>query len=67
MMKFPFGTHDDFVDFIANVGQGMNKQTMAPREPAADNVIKVGSMAWILAQTRKREGKEKRERASASF
>jgi predicted phage terminase large subunit-like protein len=67
MLKFPFGTHDDFVDFIANVGQGMNKQSMASREPAADNVIKVGSMAWILAQTRKREGKEKRERASASF
>lgn len=67
ILKFPFGTHDDLVDFLANVGQGLNKQVMAPKEVVNDNVVRVGSMAWVLAQTRKREGKEKRERVMAGF
>lgn len=52
LLKFPYGTHDDFVDWLAHIGMGLLKEipASAPSKPA--RVIEVGSPAWILAQTK---------------
>ena len=59
LLNFPYGAHDDFVDFLAHIGLGRLKQ-YAPRErKVEDNVIRVGSMAWILKSAKKRAETEK--------
>jgi predicted phage terminase large subunit-like protein len=55
ILKFPYATHDDFVDWLAHIGQGLTKEIAAPGETPAGNVVRVGSMAWLLAQTKKKE------------
>jgi predicted phage terminase large subunit-like protein len=55
ILKFPFGTHDDLVDWLAHIGQGLTKEIAAPGEQPVGNVVRVGSMAWLLAQTKKKE------------
>jgi predicted phage terminase large subunit-like protein len=55
ILKFPFGAHDDLVDWLAHIGQGLTKEIAAPGETPTGNVVRVGSMAWLLAQTKKRE------------
>lgn len=55
ILKFPYGTHDDLVDWLANIGQGLMKQVTAPQDKLAGNVVRIGSMEWLLAQTKKRE------------
>lgn len=41
---------DDFCDAIALLGQGLNLQIKAGEKPKADNVIRVGTFAWVKAQ-----------------
>jgi predicted phage terminase large subunit-like protein len=55
LLKFPFGVHDDAVDWLSHIGQGLTKEIAAPGEQPAGNVVRVGSMAWLLAQTKKKE------------
>lgn len=63
LLKFPYGTHNDAVAFLAIIGLGLTKELAAPTQGTNDNVIRVGSVAWMLAQTRKRGMQEKREKA----
>lgn len=52
LLKFPNATHDDFVDWLAWIGRGLDVELAAPRErQAEDNVIRVGSIAWVKART----------------
>jgi predicted phage terminase large subunit-like protein len=56
LLKFPNGAHDDFVDWLAHVGAGLMKQytpSTVKREP--EKVIRTGSIAWMMAQTRATE------------
>lgn len=48
LLKFPNATHDDFVDWLAWVGIGLDDQ-MPARVKKADsgNVIRVGTLAWV--------------------
>jgi predicted phage terminase large subunit-like protein len=55
LLKFPYGTHDDFVDFMAHIGLGLTKEIAAPEEKTESNVVRVNSMQWLLAQTKKQE------------
>lgn len=66
LLKFPYGTHDDFVDWLAHIGQGLTKEIAAPEtKKAATNVVRVGSIQWILAQTKLRAQRERQKRVLA--
>jgi predicted phage terminase large subunit-like protein len=59
MLNFPNAAHDDFVDFLSLIGLGLLKQH-APREKKDEtNVIKVGSVDWILKSAARRARTEK--------
>jgi len=59
LLNFPNAAHDDFVDFLGLAGLGLLKQ-YAPREKKADdNVVRVGSIDWILKAAAKRAKAEK--------
>lgn len=60
MLKFPFGTHDDFVDWLAHIGLGLNKGIAAERvSQKSDKMPTPGTIAWTLGQTRAKERREK--------
>lgn len=67
LLKFPYATHDDFVDWLAHIGQGLLKEVPASAPAKPSNVVEAGSPAWILAQTRLRAKKEKRRKATAGW
>lgn len=59
LLNFPNGAHDDFVDFLSHVGLGLLKQH-APRVKREEtNVVRVGSIDWILKSAALRARKEK--------
>jgi len=68
MLKFPRSAHDDFVDFISHIGAGMLKE-FGPAKPRAgnDNTAPVGSIGWILRNTKARVANEKRAAANKGF
>ncbi len=47
LLKFPYGTHDDFVDFCSWIGIGLMSEISAARPRAKDQEPKVGSLAWV--------------------
>jgi predicted phage terminase large subunit-like protein len=54
MLKFPFGTHDDFVDFLSWVGIGLVLQV--PRAPKKETKApKVGTLGWIKAESKRQK------------
>lgn len=67
LMKFPYGTHDDFVDWLAHIGQGLTKEVGMPKPKESENVIRVGSLKWMLQQTKMRERREKQQKATAAW
>jgi predicted phage terminase large subunit-like protein len=67
LLKFPFGTHDDFVDWLAHIGMGLLKEIPAAATHTPARVIEVGSPAWILAQTRLRARNDDRKKAVAGW
>lgn len=54
LLRFPSGTHDDFVDFLANVGRGLSRQVRASIDTANDNEPRVGTIGWLLKSSRRR-------------
>lgn len=68
LLTFPYATHDDFVDWLAHIGMGLTKEIAASETKTGDdNVVRVGSMEWILAQTRRRELREKTQKAAVGW
>jgi hypothetical protein len=67
LLKFPFGTHDDFVDWLAHIGMGLLKEIPADTPHTPARVIEVGSPAWILAKTKLRALQEDRKKAVAGW
>jgi len=47
MLKFPYGTHDDFVAFCALIGLGLLKEIPANRAKETERRVKTGTMAWM--------------------
>ena len=48
LLKFPSSTHDDFVDALAHIGMGLDKQVRAPgAQIKIDKVPKSGTLAWV--------------------
>lgn len=55
ILKFPFGTHDEWPDVLGNIGRGLMRQVSA-RPPATENRgPRVGSFAWMKMASRRRE------------
>lgn len=73
LLKFPFAAHDDFVDWLAHIGQGLLKEVSASRpEPdyPGDNVIRIGdsgSPAAIRMRAKWRRDREAREARTAGW
>lgn len=60
LLRFPYAAHDDFVDFLSHIGNGLNTMISADATEMknTDNVIQVGSPVWMLRQTRLRAMKD---------
>jgi predicted phage terminase large subunit-like protein len=56
MLKFPSGVHDDFVDALALIGQGLNKQRRFRPVVAPKEENKMGTYGWVIEDA-KRERK----------
>lgn len=69
MLMFPNGAHDDFVDWLAHIGQGLLKQ-IAPDARMMQNVqqpVRTGSIEWILRRAKERADKEKTEKRAVGW
>jgi len=69
MLRFPNGTHDDFVDFMSHIGMGLLKQYRASPGPANDDrkVVRTGSIEWILAKTKREAERGDRKKKVAGW
>jgi predicted phage terminase large subunit-like protein len=61
LLKFPYGTNDDFVDWLGWIGLGLLSEYGAAKSKVSDNVVRVGSIAWVKASAAARERREKSE------
>ena len=66
LLRFPYGAHDDFVDFLSHIGNGLNTIVTADATEAqnAGNVIQVGSPVWIMRQAKIRAMKDGQKAAN---
>lgn len=64
LLSFPYGANDDFVDWLGHIGMGILKEHGPVKRIAEDKVIRVGSIDWILAQSRRAAEKEKKKAAN---
>lgn len=60
LLRFPQGTHDDFVDAMSHLGRGINKMVNAGKAPSNDEegskgTPKAGTMAWLKRQTKQQD------------
>lgn len=54
MLKFPMARHDDFVDALAHLGRGLDRQTVATKALPKLTGPKTGTLAWVKASDRER-------------
>ncbi|MER9685903.1 phage terminase large subunit [Mesorhizobium sp. M0139] len=68
LLQFPYGAHDDFVDWLSHIGMGLLAARGAPRHQA-DNVNEpaTGSIEWILRSAKARARTEKRAEATKGW
>lgn len=66
LLTFPYATHDDFVDWLAHIGMGLTKEVGASA-PKSNKVVRVGSVQWMLADTKRRATKERQEKAVSGW
>lgn len=66
ILRFPYGAHDDFVDFLAHIGNGLNTIISADGLEAANANASIpsGSPAWIFRQTKIRALKDQMKAGS---
>lgn len=67
LLKFPYGTHDDWVDWLAHIGMGLTKEIGASRQTANDNVVRIGSVAWMLKSAKLREQTRSRKEVNSKW
>ncbi len=61
LLQFPYGAHDDFVDWLAYIGMGLTKEVKATPKGVNNVVYLKGTMQYALQEARKRGLKEPRE------
>lgn len=53
LLQFPYGAHDDFVDWLSHIGMGLLKEMKPSKKAENDNrLVVVGSPQWFLRQTK---------------
>lgn len=53
LLQFPYGAHDDFVDWLSHIGMGLMKEMRPSKVSDNDNrPVVVGSPQWILRQSK---------------
>lgn len=69
ILRFPNAANDDFVDWLAHIGQGLLRLHGPSVRPADDNdnVISIGSIDWILRSAEKRAKAATRADANAGW
>lgn len=67
MINFPYGTNDDFVDWLAHIGMGIRKELGAAKPAASNDNAPTGSIQWILKAAKARAQIEKRKAANAGW
>lgn len=67
ILKFPYGSHDDFVDWLAHIGMGLLKEIPATAPSKPGRVTSVGSIEWTLAQTRLKARKDATAKAVSGW
>ncbi len=55
LLKFPNGAHDDFVDWIAWIGLGLDSEHGASTKKGGPGAPKKGTFGWLKAATKRRE------------
>jgi predicted phage terminase large subunit-like protein len=63
LLRFPHASHDDFVDWLSLFGLGLLKEIAADAPVSTDGkIVRVGSIEWIMAASKKRaeQGNNKR-------
>jgi predicted phage terminase large subunit-like protein len=63
ILKFPHGAKDDFVDALSLIGLGLAKMHGRTRIRPPEPDIVAGTFAAMWEKTRKREGRERRQRS----
>lgn len=59
LLGFPYKAKDDFVSFMSLIGRGMESEWgMSKSYGGKSNILRSGSLEWILAQSRLRARKE---------
>lgn len=60
MLRFPHGANDDFVDWLAWIGLGLNKEIAATSwRPPKDKAPKTGTAAWVIYASEQQKIKTK--------
>lgn len=67
LLKFPFGTHDDFVDWLSHIGLGLNKMLSAPVAANDDRTPNQTTLVGMLNRTRREAAAGKRQAANAGW
>jgi predicted phage terminase large subunit-like protein len=55
LLKFPNGAHDDFVDWIAWIGLGLDSEHGARGKKGSIGTPKKGTFGWLKAATKRRD------------
>lgn len=68
LLKFPYATHDDFVDWLAWIGVGLDREIKAAKSaPRLGIVHPTGSIEWILAQSKMKAANDRGKKAARSW
>jgi predicted phage terminase large subunit-like protein len=69
MLKFPYGTHDDFVDFLAWIGVGVDRLLKGRGDtgPKLGIVHASGSIEWILQQSKMKAANDAMQRRAGGW
>ena len=60
MLKFPQAKHDDFVDTLAHIGLGLERQIAASAAPSTERKgPMVGTLAWVKHDARYRQHRQR--------
>jgi hypothetical protein len=63
ILKFPHGAKDDFVDALSLIGLGLAKMHGRTRIRKIETEPVAGTFAAMWEKTRKREGRDRRQRS----
>lgn len=67
MLRFPYGSHDDFVDWLSHIGMGLMKER-GPRFQAANTAgVRPGSIEDIMARAKAQARQENFRKAIAGW